>query len=94
MSAIGFNGFATWADVLAYAKTGGALYYHAPLNVSPIRVRYEARARTIRIFPPGCTGRGKARTSDPFNADKGHLDRFYTRTVQGWKLDANGAGVF
>ncbi len=76
MSGPRFERFASWRDVLAYAATGAALYYHAPLDVAPVRVRYEARPRTIRIFPPGRTGRGKARTSDSFSADVSHLDRF------------------
>lgn len=78
--------FATWADVLAYAHAGGSLYYKAPLDLQPTHLTkagkarsartYEARARTIRICPPGCIGRGRSRRSDPFTADAGHLDRF------------------
>ena len=81
------GGFATWGDVLAAAKAGENLYYKAPLDhratgLAP-RTRsgqeqcYEARARSIRIWPPGSTGRGRWRTADPFTADAGHLDRFY-----------------
>jgi hypothetical protein len=78
--------FADWAAVLAAAARGERLYYQAPLDVRPTLVRpangertpytYEARARTLRIYPPGCVGRGRLRTSDPFTADAGHLDRF------------------
>jgi len=78
------GGFATWADVLAAAKAGEPLYYKAPLDVRAIafhpgrgEYRYEARARTIRMWPPGSVGRGRWRTSDPFTANAGHLDRFF-----------------
>ena len=72
--------FATWERLLAYVKRGNPVWYQAPLDVRPTRLTqgkkpfgYEPRARTVRIYPPG---RGKARTSDPFTADAGHLDRF------------------
>jgi hypothetical protein len=78
--------FHSWADVLAYARRGAPLYYHAPLDSHPVRIypktwdgeqlAYVVRARTIRIWPSGSTGRGRRRTSDPFTADAGHLDRF------------------
>ena len=77
MSREGFAGFATFADVLAYARTGAPLFYHAPLNYAPARLHsFTVRPRSIRIVPPGATGRGKSRTADPFTADKGHLSRF------------------
>lgn len=79
-------GFNTWHDVLAWARAGKPLYYHAPLNVSPVRlwpgvpVRgsafYTVRPRTIRITPADAHGRGKERMADPFTADAKHLDRF------------------
>lgn len=84
-----FTGFSTWSDVLAYARTGAPLYYHAPMDAFPVRIfHFKVRARTIRIWPPGSQGRGRMRTADPFTADKGHLNRFrrpaesgsYTRT--------------
>ncbi len=53
------HGFNSWSEVLEYARSGAPLYYHAPLNVRPVRL-----GGVIR------------RTSDPFTADKGHLDRF------------------
>lgn len=80
--------FATWPEVLAYARTGQPLYYQAPLDVQPSRLHavtaergpapfgYLARPRSIRIWPPGSFGRGKQRTADPFTADAGHLSRF------------------
>jgi hypothetical protein len=76
----GFEPFARWIDVLAHARNGGALYYHAPLDCSPVRLTdFQVKARTIRIWPLGSRGRGKGRTADPFTADAGHLDRFYAR---------------
>jgi len=85
--------FETWKDVLAYARTGGPLYYQAPLDrlpthlipaegKSPVPYTYKVQARTIRIWPPGSVGRGRFRTADPFNADSGHLARF-SRPVEG-----------
>lgn len=79
-------GFATWAEVLAWAREGKPLYYHAPLSYSAVRlwpgvpVRgaafYSVRPRTIRITPPDAHGRGAQRTADPFTADADHLSRF------------------
>jgi hypothetical protein len=82
--------FATWRDVLEWCAAGKPVYYQAPLDYRPTRLlttetfpalgrvpyTYQARARTICIFPPGCIGRGKSRTSDPFSADAKHLGRF------------------
>lgn len=76
--------FESWADVLTYARTGQPLYYQAPMDHQATRLRpgaktifgFEVRAKTIRIWPSGSLGRGRSRTSDPFNADKGHLSRF------------------
>lgn len=78
--------FQSWPEVLAYARTGAPLYYQAPMDhratrLSPKKEQgeervYEARDRTIRIWPSGSAGRGRNRTSDPFTADAGHLDRF------------------
>jgi hypothetical protein len=76
--------FKSWPEVLAYARTGGPLYYQAPMDQRPTMLRpgsgtpysYEAKARSIRIWPPGSTGRGRSRTADPFTADAGHLERF------------------
>jgi hypothetical protein len=76
--------FQSWADVLTYARTGQPLYYQAPMDHRATLLRpgaktifgFEVRAKTIRIWPSGSLGRGRSRTSDPFNADKGHLSRF------------------
>jgi hypothetical protein len=82
------NDFRTWKDVLARAKSGDPLYYKAPMDYrasriyllsagdSPRAFSYRVQARTIRIWPPGSSQRGRQRTRDPFNADAGHLDRF------------------
>lgn len=78
--------FESWPEVLAYAKTGGPLYYQAPMDhhaqkftprsEKPYPYTYEVRARTIKMWPWGSFGRGHSRTSDPFTADSGHLERF------------------
>lgn len=61
--------YKAWKDVLAAAQQGSTLYYWAPMDPKPRKVVYEARARTLRIFPGG--------DCDPFTADAGHLPRFY-----------------
>ena len=69
--------FHTWKEVLAYARTGAPLYYQAPMNYQPSRLtKFQVKAKTIRIWPPGSEGRGRNRTADPFTADAHHLDRF------------------
>jgi len=85
----GLAPFTAWKDVLFDSQLGEPFYYWAPMDARPVRFiarsngsaptpgTYEARARTIRIWPPGSVGRGRYRTSDPFTADAGHLDRFY-----------------
>ena len=89
-------GFSSWPDVLAYARSGGDLYYQAPLNHLPVLLRpgknqtytYEVRARSIRIWPGGSVGRGRSRTADPFTADAGHLDRFSRPSEAGRSVGA------
>ncbi len=81
--------FSSWPEVLAYAATGAPLYYQAPMDVRAVRIRYEARPRTVRIFPPGSTGRGRQRTADPFSADAKHLDRF-RKPAAGGNLRSGG----
>jgi hypothetical protein len=81
-----FEGFESWEDVMSWARRGLPLYYHAPLNICPVRLWHEAptrahatylvRARTLRLTPPDAIGRGPERTADPFTADKKHLSRF------------------
>jgi len=80
---MGNMSFSTWSEVMAAARNGEPLHYRAPLDPHPLRLtkgtgpyHYEARTRTIRIWPPGSAGRGKFRTADPFTADAGHLERF------------------
>jgi hypothetical protein len=63
--------FDTWDDVLVHVKLGLPVWYHAPLDVRPVRVQATARpkGRTVRVTPP-------TRDDDPFTADAGHFDRF------------------
>lgn len=89
-------GFSSWRDVLDYASRGGDLYYKAPMDQRATRFSerdaglapytYQVRARTIKMWPGGSTGRGRSRTTDPFTADSGHLDRF-SRPAQGHAPD-------
>jgi hypothetical protein len=68
--------FHSWTEVVAHARSGGKMFYQAPMDYHPSLVTVRAGTRKIRVWPPGSHGRGRARTSDPFMADKGHLDRF------------------
>ena len=89
-SATGFVPFSSWPEVLAAARRGDVLYYWAPLDRQPVGFRpqpfrfgptlsYLVRPRSIRMWPLGSVGRGVGRTSDPFTANAGHLDRFYRK---------------
>ena len=78
--------FDSWSAVMAAARRGETLYYWAPMDHQSVALTpgkhargYIVRARTLRIYPSGSFGRGRARTADPFTADKGHLDRFSTQ---------------
>lgn len=68
-----FRKFESWDEVLAFVDRFGALYYHAPLDARPVRVEVSrrGRGRKVRVRPP-------TRDVDPFWADEGHLDRFFT----------------
>ena len=80
--------FDSWSEVLQHCAEGLPVYYQAPLDLKPTKLRprdvevgptpytYEARPRTVRIWPPGSIGRGRRRTADPFSADAKHLSRF------------------
>lgn len=69
MSAI-YQGFPTWNALVGAVGRGEAIWYQAPLDARPVRVRCELRARSkVRVFPP-------TRDADPFTADAGHLERF------------------
>lgn len=66
--------FASWDDVLTFARNGGWLWYHAPLDARPCSVRI------VRVFKNGKLRLDPGMGADPFTADKGHLDRM-RRTV-------------
>jgi len=83
--------FASWSDVIRAARAGQTLYYRAPLDITavPFRPRltaypsenvYVIYGRRLRLYPPGCIGRGKQRMTDPFMADACHLNRFFEQT--------------
>lgn len=66
--------FANWDQVLDYATTHGAIWYHAPLDRNPVRVDI------LRVFR---NGKIRLRHGDcSFTADAGHLDRFRMRGVR------------
>lgn len=66
--------FSSWSDVVAAARLGAPLWYHAPLDIAPRRIA------VVRVFK-----NGKIRidpmsaVADKFTADAGHLDRFRAR---------------
>ena len=74
--------FATWRDVLVHVQASKPIFYQAPLDFRPVRVRVllhrHARrgtqgivlsATVLRVYPP-------TNDADPFFADARHLDRF------------------
>jgi hypothetical protein len=68
-----FTTFSTWAEVLDDAHKGAPLFYHAPLDVYPVR------AYTVRVYK-----NGKIRIqggSLTFTVDSGHLNRFRKRVA-------------
>jgi hypothetical protein len=69
-----FSGFHSWHDVLSFARGGGHLWYHAPMDHSPrsVRVVRVYKNGKIRIDP-------MSRDADNFTADRGHLDRMRRR---------------
>lgn len=70
-----FTRFETWDAVVSHVAAGLPIYYHAPMDVRPVWVRCEVRARQrIRVFPP-------SPDADPFTADASHLDRFRVRVA-------------
>jgi hypothetical protein len=83
----GFTTYRTWHEVMEDARAGRDLYYHAPMDYQPTRLRalvppngprapftYVVMPRGIRIYPGGSVGRNK--TADPFTASSDHVDRF------------------
>jgi len=78
--------FESWEDLLMHVAAGLSIWYHAPLDVNPVRVRAEIRSRMkVRVFPP-------SRDCDPFTADRGHLDRFRGRLSPGEHARRNASG--
>lgn len=76
--------FSSWDQVLAHARAGLPLWYHAPMDL------HARRIRIVRVFK-----NGKIRIdpmssdADNFTADAGHLDRFRYASDPvpgGWKL--------
>jgi len=67
----GFTGFAQWSDLLAYVASNAPLFYHAPLDYAPTRIRpfKVYKNGKVRIDPLSAG-------ADCFTADPGHLGRF------------------
>jgi hypothetical protein len=66
----GFRTLGTWTEVIAWVELEGILYYKAPLDLMPRRVRTTRRGNEIRVCPLA------GNDFDPFLADEGHLSRF------------------
>ena len=63
-----FTTFPDWQTLLNFASEGGAIWYHAPLDIRPKRVSVKRRGRGRKLrVEVGYGG---------FWADAGHLDRF------------------
>lgn len=60
--------FQTWEAVLAHAREGKPLWYHAPMDLRPrlVVVRQVFKNGKIRLMTPDLH----------FTADEGHLSRF------------------
>lgn len=67
-----YHSFASWPDLLAFIRSNGALYYHAPLDVRPVAVC------VLRVFKNGklriCPT--WAHSVGAFTVDAAHLPRF------------------
>ncbi len=65
-----YKGFDSWEQLIAHVKAGAWTFYHAPMDLRPVRVKAKTHGEglTIRVIPYGA--------ADPFTADRGHFDRF------------------
>lgn len=71
-----YDTFQSWFAVLVHVDMGEPIYYHAPLDYHPVRVRAERRrGQKVRVFPP-------SRGADPFTTDADHLPRFKRHRVE------------
>lgn len=70
--AVEFLPFDTWDQVLAHVANHYSVWYHAPLDVRPVRVSVTLRGAKLRVYPP-------SNDADPFTADASHLERFRRR---------------
>lgn len=74
MALQGYRGFATWEDVLAYARVNRYVCYHAPLDRAPryVKIACVYVNGKIRLDP-------MTRDASKFTADANHLSRFLVR---------------
>lgn len=70
---VGYSSFSSWKELKDYVDDGKTVYYQAPLDRYPVRVRAHTtshkRTAKIRVTPLSLD-------ADPFTADSGHLSRF------------------
>ena len=66
----GFRKLTSWVEVIAWVELEGSLYYQAPLDCMPRRVRAERKGSEVKVSPLW------GRDFDAFLADEGHLGRF------------------
>lgn len=65
-----YVGFRNWDEVLAAAARGTSLFYQAPMDPRPVRVKVRRVGRaSLRVDPSNPD-------VDPFVADRDHCDRF------------------
>lgn len=79
-----YKTFDDWREVIDYIRKGGHVWYHAPLDLRPVRVEVKASRGRVRVYP--------GPQADPFYADAGHLDRF-RRPWPGYFARRNRSGM-
>lgn len=67
----GFRQLTTWVEVIAWVELEGCIYYKAPLDLMPRRIRAERMGNEIRVSPLF------GKDFDSFMADEDHLSRFH-----------------
>ncbi len=67
--------FGSWTDVLTYVKVGDPLYYHAPLDSKPVRVRVRAAYKNGKLRLEDYWQGGEKHGGFSFTAGPDHLQR-------------------
>jgi hypothetical protein len=72
----GFRRFDSWSELIAWLELEGAVYYHAPLDYMPRRVRVDLKRETREDAPRVRVRPIAGRDFDAFIAGEEHLSRF------------------